>query len=122
MPTKTFVRGPMHSVICGMEKDVNTTPPPNVNDKAYDWVSLHQIESVMGMAYDELALFPSGKPFIVMNYVRLERNKWFLMDGHNVVHDNGKPIVWNDTIQKAKVRPDVGIVNPKTRTWFTCGQ
>ena len=106
-----------------MEKDVNTSQPPSIDGKAYRWTSLLEIESVMGMAYDELPLYPSkSRHFMFFSYTRMKANAWFLMHGNEVVFDRGKPIIWNDTILKSKMRPDVAIINPKNRTWFTCGQ
>jgi hypothetical protein len=107
-----------------MEKDVNTTPPPpSIDGKAYRWTSLPEIEAVMGIAFDELPLYSSrSRRFLFFSYTRMKANAWFLMHGNEVVFERGKPIIWNDTILKSKMRPDVAIINPKTRTWFTCGQ
>jgi len=106
-PTKTFAGSRQCIVICGMEKDVNTTPPPSIDGKAYNWTKLQDVESIMGMAFDEVPVYPSkAERFMFYSYTRLGRNKWFMMHGHEVVIERGKPIIWNDTILKSKMRPD----------------
>ena len=84
---------------------------------------LHEIEAVVGMAFDELNLtLPNKAPLFTCSYRRLEANRWVLMHGNEVVTDRGNPIIANDSILTATVRPDVAIVNPELRTFYTCGQ
>ena len=97
--------------------------PPPINSRPANWMTLHQIEAVVGMAFDELNLkLPNKAPFATCSYRRLEANRWVLMHGNEVVTDRGNPIIANDSILTATVRPDVAIVNPETRTFYTCGQ
>ena len=97
--------------------------PPPINSRPAKWMHLHEIEAVVGMAFDELNLtLPNKAPLFTFSYRRLEKNRWVLMHGNEVVTDRGNPIIANDSILTATVRPDVAIVNPEARTFYTCGQ
>jgi hypothetical protein len=114
----------------------NQIPPPHVNGKPYKWMGLTDIENITGACHDELNIVLRGcAPFLAFDYRRLAPNCWALMHGPKVLRQGGKPIVWNDTILKATMRPDVAIVNASTddlchgaeviftaKSFFTCSQ
>ena len=84
---------------------------------------MHDIQAIVGEANDEISIAPKQQaPFATFSYRRLEKNRWVLMHGNEVVTDRGNPIIATDSILTATVRPDVAIVNPETRTFYTCGQ
>lgn len=97
--------------------------PPPINGRPAKWVRLHNIEAILGMAYDEMNLILPMRPrMATFTYRRIAPNKWVLMHGNEVVTDRGNPIIVTDSILASTLRPDVAIVNPQTKTFQMRGQ
>ena len=102
-----------------MGKRKKPLPPPRINGKDYEWVDTLKIEIIVGCADDDMVPSIGITPFLAFSYRRVKHNAWLLMHGNKVLMERGNPICWNDTILKTPMRPDVAIVNPQNKTYFT---